>query len=98
MGAAAGLSLLVCAARALLTYVPAPCCVCTFCFLQLCDGATPEERARWLLQPPTHYTYLNQSDVYTLPGVDNAQVRQAAESKQGSSQWVQQRAGRCSSS
>jgi len=40
---------------------------------QLCDGASAEERQRWLLQPPQSYAYLNQSDVYTLAGVDNAQ-------------------------
>lgn len=50
-----------------------PCRPCLSCLPQLCDGASAEERARWQLQPPQSYAYLNQSDVYTLPGVDNAQ-------------------------
>eukprot|EP00775_Hariotina_reticulata_P002154 gene2154-2472_t len=42
-------------------------------FYQLCDGASPEERRRWLLaDSPSAYVYLNQSDVYHLPGVSNA--------------------------
>eukprot|EP00879_Flechtneria_rotunda_P032866 GHRR01036285.1.p1 GENE.GHRR01036285.1~~GHRR01036285.1.p1 ORF type:complete len:258 (-),score=99.99 GHRR01036285.1:94-867(-) len=40
--------------------------------MQLCDGASPEEKQRWLLADGPSYSYLNQSDVYTLPGVSNA--------------------------
>jgi myosin-5 len=40
--------------------------------LQVCDGASPEEKARWQLTAAKDYHYLNQSTCFTLPGVDNA--------------------------
>jgi myosin-5 len=43
-------------------------------FYQLCAGASAEEKGRWLLGAPQSYAYLNQSDVYTLTGVDDAHV------------------------
>jgi hypothetical protein len=39
---------------------------------QLLAGASPDEAQRWLLAQPSSYTYLNQSGVYELPGVDSA--------------------------
>ena len=41
--------------------------------LQLCDGATPEERAKWQLTAAQDYHYLNQSTCFELPGVNNAE-------------------------
>ncbi|KAG1657561.1 hypothetical protein FOA52_006761 [Chlamydomonas sp. UWO 241] len=41
-------------------------------FYQLCDGASPEERARWRLRPVREYHYLNRSTCFELPRVDNA--------------------------
>jgi hypothetical protein len=45
---------------------------CRSC-LQLCEGATPEERKRWFLKPASEFHYLNQSTCYQLPRVDNAE-------------------------
>ena len=41
-------------------------------FYQLCDGASPEERAELRLKTPRDYAYLNQSSCDVLSGVDNA--------------------------
>lgn len=41
-------------------------------FYQLCDGASPEEKKKWFLKPATEFHYLNQSNCYVIPGVDNA--------------------------
>lgn len=41
--------------------------------LQICEGATPDERARWKLTKAQDYHYLNQSTCYELPGVNNAE-------------------------
>ncbi|KAG1674301.1 hypothetical protein FOA52_013490 [Chlamydomonas sp. UWO 241] len=41
-------------------------------FYQLCEGSSPEERARWKLRPAREYHYLNQSTCFDLTGVDNA--------------------------
>ena len=46
-------------------------------FYQLCDGATPEERAAWLLKPAAEFWYLNQSRCFDLAGVSNAAEYQA---------------------
>jgi myosin-5 len=46
-------------------------------FYQLCDGATPEERAAWLLKPANQFWYLNQSRCFELEGVSNAAEYQA---------------------
>jgi myosin-5 len=47
--------------------------VCCVLFpLQLLAGASSAEAQRWLLGAPSSYTYLNQSGLYELPGVDNA--------------------------
>jgi len=44
------------------------------CFeLQLCDGASPEERQRWFLRPAQEFHYLNQSTCYDIPGDSNAE-------------------------
>ncbi len=40
--------------------------------LQLCAGASAEERVKWRLLPAAEYHYLNQSTCYELQGVDNA--------------------------
>jgi hypothetical protein len=40
---------------------------------QLVDGASPEDRARLKLGAASDYHYLNQSDCYSLPGVDNGE-------------------------
>ena len=45
------------------------CC----CNMQLCDGASPAERASWQLGAPEEYHYLNQSSCTQLKGVDNAE-------------------------
>jgi myosin-5 len=50
--------------------VPAACAHCLP--TQLCAGATLEERARWLLAEPSAFACLNQTGVYTLPGVSDA--------------------------
>jgi myosin-5 len=42
-------------------------------FYQLCDGASPEERARLQLTKASDYHYLAQSTCYELPGVNNAE-------------------------
>ncbi|KAK9809830.1 hypothetical protein WJX72_000004 [[Myrmecia] bisecta] len=42
-------------------------------FYQLCEGASPEERAEWQLGSARSYHYLNQSSCYELRGVDNAE-------------------------
>jgi len=41
-------------------------------FYQLCDGASPEERAAWLLKPANQFWYLNQSKCFDLAGISNA--------------------------
>jgi hypothetical protein len=41
--------------------------------LQLCDGASPEERQRWFLRPAQEFHYLNQSTCYDIPGDSNAE-------------------------
>lgn len=41
--------------------------------LQLCDGASPEERKAWKLTQASDYYYLNQSTCYELPGVNNTE-------------------------
>jgi len=41
--------------------------------LQICDGATPEERARWRLRPAKEFAYLSQSSCYEIPGTSNAE-------------------------
>jgi hypothetical protein len=44
------------------------------CFImQLCDGASPEERQRWFLRPAQEFSYLNQSTCYDIPGDSNAE-------------------------
>ena len=40
--------------------------------LQLCDGASPEERQVWRLGQAKEFHYLNQSSCYQLKDVDNA--------------------------
>ena len=40
--------------------------------VQICDGATMEEREAWRLRPAKEFRMLNQSNCYTLPRVDNA--------------------------
>ena len=42
-------------------------------WLQLCDGASPEERERWKLKPAKEFHYLNQSTCYEIPGDSNAE-------------------------
>lgn len=42
-------------------------------FYQLCEGATPEERAKWRLLPPSEFRYLNRSTCYELRGISNAE-------------------------
>jgi hypothetical protein len=44
--------------------------------VQLCDGASPEERARWFLKPAQQFHYLNQSTCYEIPGDSNAEEYQ----------------------
>lgn len=41
--------------------------------LQLCDGASSEQRKQWHLQPASMYRYLSSSTCFELPGVDNAE-------------------------
>lgn len=41
--------------------------------LQLCDGASAEERARWFLKPAQEFRYLNQSTCFEIPGDSNAE-------------------------
>lgn len=41
--------------------------------LQICDGASPEERTRWKLKPANEFHYLNQSSCYEIPGDSNAE-------------------------
>lgn len=41
--------------------------------MQLCDGASPEERKQWMLKPAPEFHYLNQSSCYKLDRVDNVQ-------------------------
>lgn len=48
------------------------CCLAA-CVLQLCDGASPEERERWFLRPAQEFHYLNQSTCYDIPGDSNAE-------------------------
>lgn len=40
--------------------------------LQLCDGASSEERQVWRLGQAKEFHYLNQSSCYQLKDVDNA--------------------------
>ena len=40
--------------------------------MQLCAGASPEERAAWQLGAAADFHYLNQSSCYELAGVDSA--------------------------
>jgi myosin heavy subunit len=40
---------------------------------QLCDGASAEERARWLIRPAREFAYLNQSTCFDIPGESNAE-------------------------
>ena len=40
--------------------------------MQLCDGASAEERKKWFLRPAQEFHYLNQSSCYNLNRVDNA--------------------------
>ncbi|EFJ44389.1 type XI myosin heavy chain MyoA [Volvox carteri f. nagariensis] len=42
-------------------------------FYQLCDGASPEQRAQLRLKGAQEYRYLNQSTCFQLPGTDNAE-------------------------
>ncbi|GLC68235.1 hypothetical protein PLESTF_000665000 [Pleodorina starrii] len=42
-------------------------------FYQLCDGASPEQRAQLRLKSAQEYRYLNQSTCFQLPGTDNAE-------------------------
>ncbi|GFR45863.1 hypothetical protein Agub_g7314 [Astrephomene gubernaculifera] len=42
-------------------------------FYQLCDGASPTQRAAWRLKSAQEYRYLNQSTCFQLPGTDNAE-------------------------
>eukprot|EP00879_Flechtneria_rotunda_P010956 GHRR01011448.1.p1 GENE.GHRR01011448.1~~GHRR01011448.1.p1 ORF type:complete len:975 (+),score=342.76 GHRR01011448.1:784-3708(+) len=42
-------------------------------FYQLCDGASPQERARWFLKPAQEFHYLNQSTCFDIPGDSNAE-------------------------
>ena len=42
-------------------------------FYQLCDGASPEERARWRLRPASEFRYLAQSTCFEIPGDSNAE-------------------------
>jgi hypothetical protein len=44
--------------------------------VQLCDGASPEERARWFLKPAQEFNYLNQSTCFDIPGDSNAEEYQ----------------------
>ena len=41
--------------------------------LQICDGASPEERERWKLKPAKEFHYLNQSTCFEIPGDSNAE-------------------------
>jgi myosin-5 len=41
--------------------------------MQLCDGASPQERQRWFLRPAQEFNYLNQSTCYDIPGDSNAE-------------------------
>ena len=54
-----------------LTLAPEPV-IALLLFLQVCDGASAEERARWKLSPAREYHYLKQSTCFELAGVDNA--------------------------
>ena len=42
-------------------------------WLQVCDGATDEERQEWELLPADQFKYLNKSSTYNLAGVNNAE-------------------------
>lgn len=46
--------------------------------LQLCDGASVEERARWFLKPAQEFRYLNQSTCFDIPGDSNAEEYQVS--------------------
>lgn len=46
-------------------------------FYQLCEGASPEEKAAWFLKPAREFNYLNQSTCFEIPGVNNAEEYQA---------------------
>lgn len=61
--------------------------------LQLCDGASAEERARWFLKPAQEFHYLNQSTCFDIPGDSNAEEYQVRPAWPGhsSSTLVQQR-------
>ena len=41
--------------------------------LQVCDGATDEERKDWDLVEANEFRYLNKSSSFNLMGVDNAE-------------------------
>lgn len=47
-----------------------------FWHVQLCDGASAEERARWFLKPAQEFNYLNQSTCFDIPGDSNAEEYQ----------------------
>jgi myosin V len=40
--------------------------------VQLCEGASAEEKAAWFLKPAQEFNYLKQSSCYDIPGVNNA--------------------------
>lgn len=42
-------------------------------FYQLCDGASPEDRARWRLDGPQAFKLTNQSDCYSLKGISDSE-------------------------
>jgi hypothetical protein len=48
-------------------------CCGRFPALQLCDGASVEEKQRWFLRPAQEFHYLNQSTCYDIPGDSNAE-------------------------
>lgn len=50
--------------------------------LQLCDGASPEERQRWFLRPAQEFHYLNQSTCYDIPGDSNAEEYKVCDCQQ----------------
>lgn len=53
-------------------------CIITLLCLQLCDGASSEERARWFLKPAQEFRYLNQSTCFDIPGDSNAEEYQVS--------------------
>lgn len=63
----------------------------TACVLQLCDGASPEERERWFLRPAQEFHYLNQSTCYDIPGDSNAEEYKVSRCPAGSTHDCMQR-------